>query len=154
AVFGAALAVAGLWWTALVLVHSGDAARAIGYGGVGLPAEVAAGMWPSFTRGRAFWVIPATTAVLSPLLGLRMFQLVGEVMHAARATSEATERERAVAAHAALGAVFVAITLVWPSKENRFLLAGYVPLAVGTGLAADAALEMARRHFGVRGGKV
>lgn len=130
--FVAGMVVGGLWWPIGRALLGGGLAAGIGYGGVGLPAAALEGSWPAFTRSRPFWVVPATTALLSPALGLGA---AGLVLRA---------RDPRVRPLALTALAFVLVTMIWPSRENRFLLPAYVPLAAGLALLAEHLLERAR----------
>ena len=110
---------------------------AVGYGGVGYTVEAAAADWPRFTHGRPFWIVPASTVWLSPLLGVGMFGLAG-----------AARREKRAVPLATIALTFVLLTMLWPARENRYLLPAYVSFAAGLASVVDAVLERARRSFG------
>jgi hypothetical protein len=132
-VFAGTLAVTGLWWAALQLaLPGGSVVAALGYGGVGYTPEAAKADWPVFVRSRPFWIVPATTALLSPLLG------VGAAGIFARA-----RRDKDAAALAGVAALFIVMTMLWPAKENRYLLPAYVSFAAGFAWIVERLLERA-----------
>jgi hypothetical protein len=135
AIFGGALVVSGLWWSLYRLVQEGFVA-AVGYGGIGYSEAAQKADWPSFTHGRPFWIVPASTVSLSPLLGIGAVGLAW------------ARRERRVVPLAAIAALFVLLTMLWPARENRYLLPAYVAFAAGLAGAIDAALAKARRSLG------
>jgi len=135
-VFTAVLAATGLWWALLQLaLPGGSFVTALGYGGVGYTEEAARGDWPRFVHSRHLWIVPASTLVLSPLLGL------GAIGVFFRARSEKARESAPLAAFAAL---FLVMVVLWPAKENRYLLPAYVPFAAGLAWGVEKLLERAR----------
>jgi hypothetical protein len=133
-VFTGVLAATGLWWALLQLVLPGGSfVTALGYGGIGYTEEAARAAWPRFVHSRPLWIVPASTFVLSPLLG------AGAIAVFFRARGE--KGDKALAAFAAL---FLVMVVLWPAKENRYLLPAYVPFAAGLAWVTDRLLERAR----------
>src|SRR5262249_25269286 len=120
------------------------------YGGVDLPPEVLQGSYVRFVLSRPFWIVPASTAALSPLLALGAWGLAREAWRALRRreplSGPAGARERAALALASLALAFVLATVPWPSRESRYLLPAYAPLAAGVALAWEAALAWTARQ--------
>jgi hypothetical protein len=132
-VFGGVLAVTGLWWAVVrYLQPDGSLVTALGYGGIGYTPEAARSAWFQFVHSRPFWIVPVSTAVLSPLLGVGAFAIF------ARAR---TEKESVPLA--AVAALFLVMTMAWPARENRYLLPAYVAFASGFAWGVDRLLERA-----------
>ncbi len=144
-VFTAVLAASGLWWAALQLaLPGGSVVAALGYGGVGYTKEAAQANWPVFVRSRPFWIVPASTAALSPLLAVGAVALF---LRARRNPGGSGGRvappDDAALPLAAVAALFLVLTMLWPAKENRYLLPAYVPFAAGLAWAVERGLEKA-----------
>ncbi len=132
-VFAGVLCATGLWWAGLQFFQPGGSfVTALGYGGVGYTKKASEAAWFKFVHGRPFWIVPASTAVLSPLLG------IGAVAVFARARSEKESVPLAVVA-----ALFIVMTMAWPARENRYLLPAYVAFASGFAWVVDRLLERA-----------
>ncbi|MBI3722903.1 glycosyltransferase family 39 protein, partial [bacterium] len=146
--FALVLALSGLWWPILIAARSGNIAQALGYGGVGLPREALAGAWPTFTSSRPFWVPFASTAWLSPLLGLGAVALLLRAWSSLATndvrSEETASREQRIVALASVALVFLVVTAAWPSRENRFLLPAYLPFAAGAAIVAQVLVSRAR----------
>jgi hypothetical protein len=155
--FAAGFLLGGAFWPLTVYLKTGDLRRALGVGSERLPSRIVESPWIVLTQQRPFWSVPATNGALAPLLvgaGAAALAVLASRLVARGVAREDVFRASRWIGLAAYAALFFAITCIHVSRESRYLLPAYVPLAVGVAGAVDGGLGLLRARLGERGARL